>query len=107
MNEKYTLTAHSVEDSSSSQPTDVTETTVQPAQHTADRPPTDIAHHKSESPRQPTGIYTYISFPTRECGTSKQDKKTHQLSKAYIMCTESFWKLKSVYRCFLSASKLL
>ena len=62
MNENYTLTADRVQDSSSSQPTDVTETTVQPAQHTADRPPTDIAHHKSESPRQPTGI----SFPTRE-----------------------------------------
>ena len=46
MNENYTLTADSVQDSSSSQPTDVTETTVQPAQHTADRPPTDIAHHK-------------------------------------------------------------
>ena len=49
MNENYTLTADSVQDSSSSQPTDVTETTVQPAQHTADRPPTDIAHHESES----------------------------------------------------------
>ena len=57
MNENYTLTAESVQDSSSSQPTEVIETTVQPAQHTADRPPTHIAHHKSESPRQPTGIY--------------------------------------------------
>ena len=50
MNENYTLTADSVQDSSSSQPTDVTETTVQPAQHTADRPPINIAHHESESP---------------------------------------------------------
>ena len=68
MNENYTLTADSVQDSSSSQTTDVTETTVQPTQHTADRPPTDIAHHKSKSPRQPTGI----SFPTRDYDTSKQ-----------------------------------
>ena len=78
MDEKYTLTADNVQDSNqplSSQPTDVTETsgsTVQPAQHdqqhTADRPPTDIAHHKSEPPQQPTGI----SFPTREYDTSKQ-----------------------------------
>ena len=49
MNENYTLTADSVQDSSSSQPADVTETTVPPAHHTADRPPTDIAHHTSES----------------------------------------------------------
>ena len=101
MNENYTLTADSVQDSSSSQPTDVTDTAVQPAQHTADIPPTDIAHHKAESPRQPTGI----SFPTREYGTPKRDTETYQLS--YIMCTKSFWKLKSVFRCILSASKLL
>ena len=42
MNENYTLTADKVQDSSSSQPTNVTKTTVQPAQHIADRPPTDI-----------------------------------------------------------------
>ena len=76
MNEKYTLTADNVQDSNqplSSQPTDVTETsgsTVQPAQHyqqhTANRPPTDIVDHQSESPQQLTGI----SFPTREYGTS-------------------------------------
>ena len=57
MNENYTLTADSVQDSSSSQPANVTETTVPPAHHTADRPPTDIAHHTSESLWQPTGIY--------------------------------------------------
>ena len=74
----YILTVDKVQDSNqplSSKPTDVTETsgsTVQSAQHnqqhTADRPPTDIVHHKSESPQQPIGI----SFPNREYGTSKR-----------------------------------
>ena len=42
-----------------------------------------------------TNPLPYISFPTRECGTSKHDTKTHQLS--YIMCTESFWKFSEVF----------